>query len=430
MVERAELTVDAATRRKAVVAATIGNFVEWYDFTIYGYFATVIAAQFFTSEDPLAAVMATFAVFGVAFVVRPLGALVMGSIGDRIGRRATLSAVILLMSGATFLIGVAPTYAQVGILAPIILALARALQGFSAGGEFGGATSFMIEYAPEDQRGLYGSWQAFTQGVAAAVGVTLGVLLSSTLPEETFNAWGWRVPFLVALPLGLIGLYLRLRLEDTPHFRAVREAAEVESAPLREPLRSHGGDILKVIGCIVFGTALTYLLIYLPTYMTTTIGLEQPQALAANLAGIFCLLALCPAAALLSERVGRKPFLVGPAAGAAVLALPIFLLLQGGYPAVLLAHALVGSLIGLFGGAYPAAFSELFPTKVRYSALSLSYSVSVSIFGGSAPLIFTFLLQRTGSPISPAFYIIGAALISTVAALTITETAGRPLLDT
>lgn len=374
--------------------------------------------------------MATFAIFGVAFVVRPLGALVMGSIGDRIGRRATLSAVILLMSGATFLIGVAPTYAQVGILAPIILALARALQGFSAGGEFGGATSFMIEYAPEDRRGLYGSWQAFTQGVAAAVGVTLGVVLSSALPEETFNAWGWRIPFLVALPLGLIGLYLRLRLEDTPHFRAVRETREVESAPLRETLRSHGGDILKVIGCIVFGTALTYLLIYLPTYMTTTLGLDQPRALAANLAGIFCLLAFCPAAALLSERVGRKPFLVGPALGAAVLALPIFLLLQSSYPAVLLAHALVGSLIGLFGGAYPAAFSELFPTKVRYSALSLSYSVSVSIFGGSAPLIFTFLLQRTGSPLSPALYIVVAAVISAVAALTITETARRPLADT
>ncbi len=188
MAERAEPAVEDATRRKAVVAATIGNFVEWYDFTIYGYFATVIAAQFFTAEDPLTSILATFAIFGVAFVVRPIGALVIGSIGDRIGRRATLSAVILLMSGATFLIGVAPTQAQVGVLAPIILALARALQGFSAGGEFGGATSFMVEYAPEERRALYGSWQAFTQGVAAAVGVTLSVVLSTALPEQVFNA--------------------------------------------------------------------------------------------------------------------------------------------------------------------------------------------------------------------------------------------------
>jgi MFS transporter, MHS family, proline/betaine transporter len=427
--ERPGHVVDDATRRKAVVAATVGNFVEWYDFTIYGYFATVIAALFFTAEDPLTSILATFAIFGVAFLVRPVGALVIGSIGDRIGRRVTLSGVILLMSGATFLIGVAPTQAQVGVLAPIILALARTLQGFSAGGEFGGATSFMIEYAPEERRALYGSWQAFTQGVAAAVGVTLGVVLSSVLPAQAFEAWGWRVPFLVALPFGLIGLYLRLRLEDTPHFRAVREAAEVESAPLRDALSSHGRDILRVIGCIVFGTALTYLLIYLPTYMTTIVGFEQTQALAANLAGIFCLLALCPVSAILSERVGRKPFLVAPPLAAVVLALPIFLLLQEGYAAVLLAHALVGSLIGLFGGVYPAAFSELFPTNVRYSSLSIGYSVSVSIFGGSAPLIFTFLLQRTDSPISPAFYVILAGTISTIAALTMPETAGEALRD-
>jgi MHS family proline/betaine transporter-like MFS transporter len=266
------------------------------------------------------------------------------------GRRGTLAVVVLLMSGATFLIGVAPTYAQVGVLAPIILAFARALQGFSAGGEFGGATSFMIEYAPEGKRGLYGSWQAFTQGVAAGVGVTLGVVLSSALPEEAFNAWGWRIPFLVALPFGLIGLYLRLRLEDTPHFRAVRETREVEAAPLRETVRFHGADILKVVGTIVFGTALTYLLIYLPTYSETVLGLPRFQALMANLIGILALLIVCPTSAVLSERIGRKPFLVYPALGTAVLALPIFWLLQGPLPAVVLAHVGVGVLLGLFGG--------------------------------------------------------------------------------
>lgn len=430
MAARSGPEVGSETRKKAIIAATIGNFVEWYDFTVFGYFATVIAAQFFPSGDPLAALLNTFAIFGVSFVVRPLGALIVGSYGDRLGRRGTLAVVILLMSGATFLIGAAPTYAQVGVLAPIILALARALQGFSAGGEFGGATSFMVEYAPEGRRGLYGSWQAFTQGLALAVGATLGVVLSSALPEEAFQSWGWRIPFLIALPLGLIGLYLRLRLEDTPNFQAVRQMDQVEPAPLRQTIRIHGKDILKVVGVIVFGTALTYLFIFLPTYLTTTLGFSQPQALTANLIGILALLIVCPVTAVLSERVGRKPFLVGPALVTAVFAVPGFLLLQEGFAAVVLAHVVFGALIGVFGGAYPAAFSELFPTKVRYSALSLGYSVSVSIFGGFAPLIFTYLLQTTGNPISPSYYVLGAAIVSLLAALTLTETAGRPLPDT
>lgn len=189
-------------------------------------------------------------------------------------------------------------------------------------------------------------------------------------------------------------------------------------------------DILKVVGVIVFGTALTYLLIYLPTYSETVLGLSRSQALVANLIGILALLIVCPTAAVLSERTGRKPFLVGPALGTAVLALPIFLLLQGPFPGVVLAHVCVGALIGLFGGAYPAAFSELFPTKVRYSSLSLGYSVSVSIFGGTAPLIFTYLLQRTGDPISPTFYLLVAGIVSFLAALTVSETAGEPLPDT
>ena len=430
MAVRSGPEVGGETRKKAIVAATIGNFVEWYDFTVFGYFATVIAAQFFPSGDPLAALLNTFAIFGVSFVVRPIGALVVGSYGDRLGRRGTLAVVILLMSGATFLIGAAPTYAQVGVLAPIILALARALQGFSAGGEFGGATSFMVEYAPEGRRGLYGSWQAFTQGVALAVGATLGVVLSLALPEEAFQSWGWRIPFLIALPMGLIGLYLRLRLEDTPNFQAVRQMEQVEPAPLRQTIRTYGKDILKVVGVIVFGTALTYLFIFLPTYLQTTLGFSPPQALAANLVGILALLIACPITAVLSERMGRKPFLIAPALASAVFAVPGFLLLQGGFAAVVFAHVVFGALIGVFGGAYPAAFSELFPTKVRYSALSLGYSVSVSIFGGFAPLIFTYLLQTTGSPISPAYYVLAAGLVSFFAALSISETAGRPLPDT
>lgn len=234
---------------------------------------------------------------------------------------------------------------------------------------------------------------------------------------------------MAALPLGLIGLYLRLRMEDTPNFRAIQEEQEVEAAPLRETIRSHGVDILKVVGAIVFGTALTYLLIYLPTYLPEVLDVSSSQALTANLIGVAFLLIFTPVVAVLSEMMGRKPFLVGAALGTLILTFPGFLLLQGGFASIAVGCAIFGSLVGVFGGAYPAAFSEMFPTKVRYSALSLGYSVSVSIFGGTAPLIFTFLLQRTGNPISPAFYVVVAAVVSTVATLTIAETARRPLPD-
>lgn len=420
--------IPAGDRKKAVVAAVFGNFVEWYDFTVYGVFAATIATLFFPEGDRFAALLSTFAVFGVAFLIRPVGALVIGSYGDRLGRRGTLSLVILLMSGATFLIGVAPTYAQVGVLAPLVLVFARLLQGFSAGGEFGGATSFMVEYAPEGKRGLYASWQATSQACALLVGLSLGAALS-TLPEEQFLAWGWRIPFLVALPLGLVGLYMRLRLEETPSFRAVLESREVESAPLRETLRSHGGDILKVIGMILVYTVLTYLFVFSPTYLQEARGLSRGQALGATAAGMVVYAVLCPFAALVSERVGRKPFLAGGALIGLLFAFPGFLLFQGSYPAVILAEVVFGLCLGLFGGAYASAFSELFPTRVRYSALSISYSVSVSVFGGTAPLIFTYLLQRTGNPISPAYYVAVTAAVSLVAALSVRETAKMPLRD-
>jgi MHS family proline/betaine transporter-like MFS transporter len=421
--------VDAATRRKAVAAAVIGNFVEWYDFVVYAYFATVLATLFFPSESRFASLMATFAVFGVSFVLRPLGALVIGSYGDRLGRRNTLAVVILLISGATFLIGVLPTYGSIGILAPLLLAATRAIQGFSVGGEFGGATSFMIEYAPEGRRGLYGSWQFATQGIALITGATLGILLSLLLSEETLFAWGWRVPFLIALPFGLIGMYLRLRLEDTPHFRAILETERVESTPLRQTLRTNGGDILKVIGTIFYATAIVYLFIYMPTYLPEVFGISRTQTFVANVIGLSTFVVMCFVVAVLSERVGRKPFLVGGPLCAVILTYPAFLLLQGTFPAILLAHIIFGFLIGFFGGVSAAAFSEWFPTRVRYSALSLGYSVSVSIFGGTSPLIFTYLLQSTGNPISPAFYILGAALVSLVATLMVAETAGKPLPD-
>ena len=419
-------------RNKAVIAAVIGNFVEWYDFTIYGYFAVVIAPLFFPTEDRLVSLMATFAVFGVAFLMRPVGALFFGSIGDRIGRRSTLSAVILIASGATFLIGLLPSYETIGILAPLLLVVARLVQGFAVGGEFGGATAFMVEYAPEGKRGLYGSWQFFTQGAALIVGLLLAAGLTAAVSEEALFSWAWRVAFLVALPMGLIGLYMRLKLEDTPAFRAVQEHHEVERAPLKESLRAHWKDLLKVVGLTWPLTGLVYLLIFAPTYLSEQLQLPLSLSFTAAGLGMASWIVVVLLAAVLSDRIGRrKPFLIASSVLAALTIVPVFMLLQtASLPAIALALVVVGCVVGIGSGVYAAAMCEIFPTSVRYSSLSLGYSVAVSIFGGTTPLIFTSLLAATGNPISPAFYIVAAGLVGVVAALTFPETAREPLRET
>lgn len=419
-------------RRKAVVAAVIGNFIEWYDFTIYGYLAVVIAPLFFPSEDRLVSLMATFAVFGVAFVMRPIGALFFGSIGDRIGRRNTLAAIILITSGATFFIGLIPSYETIGILAPLLLVLGRVVQGFAVGGEYGGATAFMVEYAPEGKRGIYGSWQFVTQGASLITGLLIVTGLTAALSEEALFSWAWRVPFLIALPLGLIGLYMRLKLEDTPAFQAVQEHHEVERTPLKESLRHHGKDLLKVVGLTWLLTGLTYLLIFMPTYLSEQLDVPLSSGYTAVILGTAAYCATVLVAALLSDRIGRrKPFLLTAPVVAVFAVVPVFLLIQtANFAAITLALVIVGVILGSSAGVYAAATCEVFPTNVRYSSLSLGYSVAVSIFGGTTPLIFTALLAATGNPISPAFYLIAAALAGIVAALTFPETANEPLRET
>jgi MHS family proline/betaine transporter-like MFS transporter len=422
---------EAATAKKAVTAGAIGNFVEWYDYSVYGFFATVIASQFFPSEDRVASLLATFAVFAVAFFMRPVGAFVFGHYGDTIGRRNTLAAAIIMMGIATLMIGLLPSYAQIGVLAPILLVVARLLQGFSAGGEWSGSAAFMVEYAPENKRGLYGSWQQVSIVAGLLVGSAMGGLLGTVLSEDALNAWGWRIPFILGMVVALVGLYLRLRVEDTPAFRIIEEKEEITEAPVKESFTAHWRESLTAIGFTVAWTVAYYILLtYMPTYVSETLGIPLTQALLSNAIGLVVLMALIPFTAALSDRIGRKPLLIAFSALIALLTYPLFLLASTQVLAfIVLAQVLFGVIISLFSGPGPAALVEMFPTNVRYSALGVSYNIAVAAFGGTAPFIATYLISRTGSNFSPGFYLIAAAVVTLIVVSTMKETYREPLRE-
>jgi MFS transporter, MHS family, proline/betaine transporter len=423
--------VEEQAAKKAVTAGAIGNFVEWYDYSVYGFFAPIIASQFFPSEDRVASLLATFAVFAVAFFMRPVGAFVFGHYGDTVGRRNTLAAAIILMGLATLMIGVLPTYGQIGVLAPILLVVARLLQGFSAGGEWSGSAAFMVEYAPQNRRGLYGSWQQFSIVAGLLLGSAMGGLLGAVLSEDALNAWGWRIPFILGMVVALVGLYLRLRVEDTPAFRIVEEKNEVTDAPVKESFTAHGGESLTAIGFTVAWTVAYYILLtYMPTFVSETLGLPLSQALLSNAIGLVALGALIPFTAALSDRIGRKPLLIGFSALIALLTYPLFLLASTQVLfLIVLAQVIFGVIISLFSGPGPAALVEMFPTNVRYSALGVSYNIAVAAFGGTAPFIATYLISRTGSNLAPGIYLIVAAVITLIVVSRMKETYREPLRE-
>jgi MFS family permease len=436
-VARTDAVVEPRRARRALVAGSVGNFIEWYEFGVYGYFATILAANFFATpgSNPVDDLVRTYASFALAFFFRPVGAALFGRIGDRIGRRPTLIIVLVLMAGATTVIGLLPTRESIGIAAPILLTLVRILQGLSAGGEFGGAVSIMTEFAPPGKRGLYGSWQSFTVALGLLAGAGLAALLSAALSEQALNDYGWRIPFLIALPLGAVALWLRLRLEETPAFVAAQGAgagaspsALGTSAPAAAPVARPGFArtlrvILLGIGRMMGWSAAGYtFLVVLPSYLQTSLDATFLAALAATVvANLGFALAIIPAGAL-SDRVGRKAVMVTGAGLTALLALPLINVLQDPDTTNLERSAAVfvaGAVVGLMAGPGPAMLSEMFPTTVRYTGLGLSYSLSNAVFSGSAGLIITALIARTEDIDIPAYYVIGTCLVSVLALLTL-----------
>ncbi|RYF56397.1 MAG: MFS transporter [Comamonadaceae bacterium] len=430
--ERSHISPSSASEsnpRRALVAGAIGNAVEWYDFAVYGVLASIFAGQFFPSDNPTTQLLAAFALFGVGFVMRPLRAVVFGYYGDRIGRRAALSAAVIMMSTATLMIGVIPTYAQVGLLAPLLLCVARLLQGFSAGGEWGGSTSFMVEYAPAHRRGLYGSWQQCSVAIGFLTGSIVAAGLTRVLGEETMSSWGWRMPFVVGGIIGVVGLYLRIKLEDTPAYLAAKDDDLPVKNPVRETLMNYRKEsVIAFFFPALWNVTYYTLLTFMPTYIAKTLGYSTFQALGASVLSLTVFAILIPVLGSLSDRIGRKPLMITSAAGFTALTLPVFILMaNGGYAAVLTGVVIFAVLLSAFSGPGPTALAEVFPTEVRYTALSIGYNFSSVVFGGTAPFLATYLIDKTGSKVAPAAVVIVGCAITLIVVLKLRETAHEKL---
>lgn len=419
-------------RKRALIAGSVGNFIEWYEFAVYGFLATLIAENFFRlqGESALTGILLTYASFAIAFFFRPHGAVLFGRMGDRIGRKPTLIFVLIMMTLATAAIGLVPTYAQLGVLAPLIVTGLRILQGLFAGGEYGGAVSLMTEFAPPGRRGLYGAWQSFTVALGLLAGAAIVALLSRLLTPEEMQSWGWRIPFFVALPLGGIALWLRAGMEETPAFiRQQAQPREKVTASLSDTLKT---ILLGICRLMVWSAAGYTWLVIMPTYLQASLHTGFNEALLiAVISNLGFAVTIIPAG-MLSDRIGRRTVMVSAAILLLVLSLPLLNLLQAENTATGLKGLVVfiaGGVVGLLAGPGPAMLSEMFPTRVRYTGLGLAYSLSNALFSGCAGLIITGLIKETGNPDIPAWYVMATALVSIVALMTLNKDDHKRALD-
>ncbi|MGI5467199.1 MFS transporter [Streptomyces sp. CA-132043] len=425
----AEVATDVVALRRSVVAGAIGVFVHWFDWAAYAYLAGTVATVFFPAEDSTTGLLAVFGVFAVSFGIRPIGAMVFGPLGDKIGRKRTLSLVIFMMSGATLTIGLLPGYASIGIAAPILLVALRLVQGFAAGGEFGSAASFLAESAPRRRRGFGVSWLEVGSLLGFLAGSFVFLLLSTGLDDGQLTSWGWRIPFLVSAPLGVIGVIIRNKIEDTPEYRALEANDAVPSSPVRELFRSHKRQLLQAAGLMTAMHVPFYMVLtYLVTYETDHLG-HSPDS-AALLSTVISLLGLVlvPVFGHLSDRVGRKPVFVGATVALLVVSTPAFLLMRAGLAGTWAAGLLLGVILAAILGTYAVWSAEAFPTRTRQSGLSIAYNLTAALFAGTVPYVMTVLISATGSTLVPGPYLMVFAVGGLVAALSLKETKGSALL--
>lgn len=416
---------------KAILSSVIATAFEWYDYALFAYFATIIGAQFFPSTDPLASLMSTFAVFATGFAMRPLGAIIFGHIGDKFGRKHALVLSILLMALPTACMGFLPNYQSIGMWAPIFLVSVRLLQGLAVGGNYGGALIFSIEHAGEKNRGLVGSWALFSCIVGLLLGSATATLFSWGLSVDDLNTWGWRVPFIFGILICFLGAYVRHKVIESPKFTSDKTHAKSTKLPLQEVLSKHWKKLIVATGFIIVHDIGFYVLfMFMTTYMTTILKISPQTAMTLNTAGILLMVVLIPVFANMSDRMGRKRIMLPAALGFIVLPLPAFLLLdQGGLAVPLVAQTIFAILMAAYAGPMSTMVVELFPTFGRFTATALALNISASLFGGTAPMLVTYLISRSGTQLIPAYYLIAAGIISFVALLFVKDRYNKPLLD-
>jgi MFS transporter, MHS family, proline/betaine transporter len=431
--------------RRVIASGMIANALEWYDYALYGLLASTISKLFFPSEDPTISLIATFGVFAAGFVMRPIGAILFGYIGDKYGRRASLVISIVLMAVPTACIGILPTYATIGIAAPIALTLIRLLQGLSLGGEFSGSIAFVVEHAPDNHRGKAGATTMFSMVIGILTGSAVAYLLTHNLTPEQFESWGWRVPFLIGLLAGIVGYYIRHSVDESPKYLQAKEDGTLSAKPLADVFAHHKRSLFEAIGVYILVTVPFYTLaIFMTSFMIKFLNHTESDAYFMNTINMVVLLFAIPVAACLSDTWGRKPVLIFTAALFLLGSGPIFwLICQPGFTSPLIGQILFSILVGLYIGPVPALLVELFPTSVRYTGMALSYNLCAAIFGGTTPLVATWLIRETNSMPDVkalvegylgnanavvAFYIILCAIIAIITLAFYKDRYDKPLL--
>ena len=412
-------------KKKILLAGMIGNVLEWYDFVVYGFLAAIIGKLFFPSGDETVELLKSFAVFAVGFIMRPVGAVLFGYIGDKFGRKTALTISIVLMAISTTAIGLLPTYETVGILAPVLLVVLKLIQGLSVGGEYTTSISFLVEHAPKDKRGLYGSIGILGAVIGILLGSASGAIITKLLTEEQLYSWGWRVLFLSGVLLGFVGYFIRRNIEETPKFLELEYEELKPKSPLKELFQKYKDRLLRAFALSTFQAVGFYtIFVYVANHLIVFLKFPKSTALTINTVSMIILTLLIPVMAWLSDKIGRKPIILFSTGLTILMAYPLFVLISSGsFENVLIGHVLFAIITAGFMAVLPTTLVELFPTRVRNSGYSIGYNLPFAIFGGTSPLIATWLVKATNNLAAPSFYLIAAAAVAFLAGLVLKETA-------